>query len=258
KGEIFGFLGPSGAGKSTTQKILMGLNKEYTGEITVADYNLNDISDDYYEIIGVSFELPNHFLKLTGLENLQYFNSLYANTKSKEEIIKLFELVGLENAIHTKVSEYSKGMKSRLNVIRSILHNPSILFLDEPTTGLDPVNAKKIKDLILSLKNEGKTIFLATHDMVVAEEVCDRIAIIVDGKINIIDTPKNLKLAHGEKSVIVEYGNGKLKTEKFNLSKLGENTKFLDLIKNNEIKTIHSQEANLSKVFINITGRKLI
>ena len=143
EGEIFGFLGPSGAGKSTTQKLLIGLLKEYGGVIEVMDRQLSDWGQDYYEHVGVSFELPNHYLKLTALENLKYFQSLYSGeTHAPMEVL---DWVGLKAEADKKVAEYSKGMKVRLNVARSILHNPKVLFLDEPTGGLDPVNAHNIK-----------------------------------------------------------------------------------------------------------------
>ena len=134
--EIFGFLGPSGAGKSTTQKILIGLLKDYQGKITVMGRELSTWGPDYYEHIGVSFELPNHYLKLTALENLKYFQSLYSG--ETYDPMQLLEWVGLADDAEKKVDEYSKGMKIRLNVARGLVHKPKVLFLDEPTSGLDP------------------------------------------------------------------------------------------------------------------------
>ncbi|MCY3414434.1 MAG: ABC transporter ATP-binding protein [Candidatus Heimdallarchaeota archaeon] len=257
KGEIFGFLGPSGAGKSTTQKILIGLLKDYKGTASFKGTEIGDLNQEYYEDIGISFELPNHFTKLTALENLSYFASLYEKTNSKDDLLALLDLVGLKDSADTIVGTFSKGMKNRLNVARSLIHDPDMLFLDEPTAGLDPVNAKKIMDIIASKRDEGKTIFLCTHDMVVADTLCDRVAFIVDGTISIIEPPKALKLKYGKKSVLVEYGNGTLQSKEFEMANLAENMEFLDLLRQDDIQTIHSQEASLATVFIEVTGREL-
>jgi fluoroquinolone transport system ATP-binding protein len=256
-GEIFGFLGPSGAGKSTTQKILIGLLKEYRGTVSVFGKELSKWKSDYYERVGVSFELPNHFLKLTALENLEYFKSLYQQAGPSPE--DLLEMVGLEADGRLLVSQYSKGMKTRLSVARSFLHEPELLFLDEPTAGLDPVNARRIKDLIRAQKVQGKTIFLTTHDMQIAEELCDRVGLVVDGEIKLIDTPRNLKLQYGIPQVRVEYRvNSHTEGEQFALEGLGENPAFLDLLKSHNVETIHTMEASLEDIFIRTTGRTLL
>ncbi len=255
-GEIFGFLGPSGAGKSTTQKILIGLYKDYQGKVAVFDRDLSRWSADYYERIGVSFELPNHFLKLTALENLKYFGALYNRKKCDPQA--LLEMVGLGEDGNLLVSQYSKGMKGRLNVARALLNDPELLFLDEPTSGLDPVNARMIKELIRSQKEAGKTVFLTTHNMTVAEELCDRVAFILDGRIALIDTPRELKLRYGERKVRVEYGlNSHTEAREFPLEALGSNEQFFDLLRQYPIETIHTQEASLEDIFIRVTGRSL-
>jgi fluoroquinolone transport system ATP-binding protein len=255
-GEIFGFLGPSGAGKSTTQKILNGLLKGYQGQITVLGKELNLWHSDYYEHIGVSFELPNHYLRLTALENLAYFRSLYSG--ETEDPKKLLAMVGLEEDGDTLVGQYSKGMRMRLNFVRALLHKPELLFLDEPTSGMDPVNAKIIKDLIQGLKDEGRTIFLTTHNMQVADELCDRVAFIVDGEIKLIDTPKALKVRHGQRRVQVEFGqNGTWQNQEFALDGLGHNNEFIGLLQRDDVQTIHTQETSLERIFIQVTGREL-
>ena len=260
-GEIFGFLGPSGAGKSTTQKILIGLLKQYAGHVSVLGRELNRWGSDYYEQIGVGFELPNHYLKLTARENLDYFRSLYRG--ETEEPQKLLELVGLGEEADTLVSQFSKGMRMRLNFVRALLHKPSLLFLDEPTSGLDPVNARLMKDIILQKKAEGTTIFLSTHDMAVADELCDRVAFIIDGEIRAVDSPKAMKLRYGQRTVRIEYtvnGNGHggpLQSREFKLDALGEEKDFWQIVQNNHLQTIHSQEPNLERVFIEVTGRQL-
>lgn len=257
KGEILGFLGPSGAGKSTTQKILIGILKNYSGKVSILNKEIKNWNNDYYERVGVSFELPNLYHKLTALENLKFVKSFY--TDSIENPIKLLEMVGLEEDANTKVSKFSKGMKMRLNFVRAFVHKPDIVFLDEPTSGLDPVNAKNIKDIILRKKEEGKTIFLTTHNMSVADELCDRVAFIVDGEIKLIDSPKELKIKYGKRSLKVEYiDNNQISCKEFNLKDIGYNNEYIELLRSKEIKTIHTQEATLDDVFVLTTGRKLL
>jgi len=254
KGEIFGFLGPSGAGKSTTQKILYKILSGYKGSVFIEGKSITDWGSSYLEKIGVGFELPNHYLKLTGKENMDLFASFYKNHKSKNSA-ELFEMFDLRDAMNKPVEAYSKGMKIRLNFIRAIQHNPDILFFDEPTSGLDPVNAHKIKQHILDLKSQGKTIFITTHSMDTADQLCDRVSFIVDGNLQATDTPKNLKNRYGKDAVKVELQNGN--TEEFLLNDLGKNIAFLNFIKQDEVKRIHTLEATLEEVFIKITGKTL-
>ena len=254
EGEIFGFLGPSGAGKSTTQKIIYKILNGFEGNVCIADKSLDQWGKEYFEKIGVGFELPNHYLKLTAKENLELFASFYP----KEKLLnfhELFELVGLEDSINQKVEQYSKGMKMRLNFIRAIMHDPDILFFDEPTAGLDPVNAIKIRNHIKALKSHGKTIFITTHNMNTADELCDRVSFIVEGELQLTDVPSTLKHNHGTNVVIVELKNGK--SAEFPLLQLGENRDFINFISNTEIQRINTMEATLEEVFIQITGEAL-
>ena len=256
-GEIFGFLGPSGAGKSTTQKILIGLLRGYGGRIEILGKDLKDWGPNYYERIGVSFELPNHYQKLTALENLNFFRSLYS--KETEGPRELLAMVGLENDADTRVSQFSKGMQMRLTFVRALLNRPELIFLDEPTAGLDPVNGRKMKEIILDLKREGRTIFLTTHDMTVADQLCDRVAFIVDGRISVIESPRELKIRAGERKVRIEYReDSRTANREFSLDGLGEDQGFLDLLRGERIETIHTEEATLEDVFIGTTGRKLV
>ena len=206
EGEIFGFLGPSGAGKSTAQKVLYKILHDFTGEISINNKSLKDWGNEYFEKIGVGFELPNHYLKLTAKENLKLFASFYPQ-KNLQDFDALFEIFGLSDSRNKRVEEFSKGMKMRLNFIRAIMHNPDILFLDEPTSGLDPINAQKIKRYITKLKNEGKTIFVTTHDMTTADELCDRVSFIADGEIRLTEKPSILKNTHGKHTVKVDLLN---------------------------------------------------
>ncbi|MGV0741253.1 ABC transporter ATP-binding protein [Mycolicibacterium sp. XJ870] len=257
RGEIFGFLGPSGAGKSTTQKLLIGLLRGHGGQATVWGRDPLDWGPDYYQRVGVSFELPNHYHKLTGLENLRFFASLYDGPTM--DPLELLDTVGLADAAKTRVGKYSKGMQMRLTFARSLINNPELLFLDEPTSGLDPVNARKVKDIILGLKARGRTIFLTTHDMSTADELCDRVAFVVDGNIVALDTPAELKIARSQRRVRVQYRghNGDLTTAEFGMDGLADDPEFDAVLRNHHVETIHSREASLDDVFVEVTGRQL-
>lgn len=256
EGEIFGFLGPSGAGKSTTQRVLIRLLRTYQGEVQVLGREVRTWKSDYYENIGVAFELPNHYQKLTALENLALFGNLYR--PPLEDPQSLLALVGLEEDGNTRVGQFSKGMQQRLSFARALLHRPALLFLDEPTAGLDPGNARRIVNHIRQLKAEGRTIFLTTHNMTVADELCDRVAFIVEGRIALIDSPRQLRLDHGERTVRVEcQSNGHRERHSFDLQDIGFNDEFIELLRTREIETLHTQEATLEDIFIKVTGQTL-
>ena len=255
-GEIFGFLGPSGAGKSTTQKILIGILNNYRGAVSVNGLDLQKLNSEFYESIGVAFETPNLYTKFTALENLEFFARFYAS-KTRNPM-ELLAAVGLADAAKTRVSDFSKGMKVRLNFCRSLLNNPTLIFLDEPTAGLDPVNLRKLEALILAEKEKGHTICITTHDMHVADTLCDRVAFIVDGEVSLIDSPRKLKLQHGERFLEIEYRESDaLQTKSIPMDKLGTNDTFQSILNNHYIETIHSREASLEDVFVKTTGRSL-
>lgn len=255
-GEIFGFLGPSGAGKTTTQRLIIGMLKKYDGQIKVLGKERHKWNNRFFEKIGVAFDFPNLYIKLTAEENLKLMSAYYSNKCL--DIYELMDRVGLLKDKDKKVENFSKGMKMRLNFIRSIMHEPEIYFFDEPTSGLDPTNAKTIKDMIRELKNKGKTVFLTTHNMTVAEQLCDRVAFIVDGTLPVLDEPKNLMYKHGNQYVEVEYVlNDSLKTKSFDLISIRSDEHFFDIMRTHDIKTIHSQEASLEDVFIKLTGKNL-
>lgn len=199
EGEIFGLLGPNGAGKTTTIKILTTLLAPTAGEAKVLGYNCfgqeKYIRDKINFIFGGERGL---YWRLSAYENLQYFGDIYKvpGKVLKERIPQLIKLVGLEGREHEKVENFSKGMKQRLQIARGLINDPRILFLDEPTIGLDPIGAKDLRDIIIQLKQKGKTILLTTHYMYEADELCDRIALINDGEIIDIGTSKSLKLKH--------------------------------------------------------------
>jgi len=255
KGEIFGFLGPSGAGKSTLQKVLTGLISNYTGTAIVNGVESKSHNDNFYENIGVDFEFPSLYEKLTARQNLQFFGSLYSKKLRSHD--ELLSMVGLQIDADKKVSDYSKGMKSRLNFIKALLHNPDILFLDEPTSGLDPSNSRDMKNIILEEKAKGKTIILTTHIMIDATELCDRVAFIVDGKIKALDSPHHLIMSKGATKLKYTYVDGSEKYGECFLNKTAEDEKLKALLKSNQITSIHSSEPTLNDIFIEVTGRVL-
>ncbi|MBN2218941.1 MAG: ABC transporter ATP-binding protein [Kosmotogaceae bacterium] len=256
EGEIFGFLGPNGAGKSTTQKILAGLLPVQKGKIRVMDVDVSATTPDFYNKIGVSFENPNLYLKLTGIENLEYFASMY--DVPTEDPVHLLDMVGLKDVAKRRAGEYSKGMQQRLVFARSLINKPKVWFLDEPVSGLDPSTSAAIKELIKEKRKEGTTIFLTTHNMHIADELCDRVAFIVSGEISLIDSPRNLKLQHGKKLVEIEYrANGSLKRDSLSLVQNADRQKLNSLLDHEVIETIHSKEATLEEIFIKVTGEEL-
>lgn len=256
KGEVFGFLGPSGAGKSTTQGILTGLLPMQKGVATVAGYDMKNPSRKMFNKIGVSFEQSNIYGKLSALENLEFYRKLFDVDTMEPKV--LLEMVGLLNVANKKAATFSKGMKHRLTFVRSMLNNPELWFLDEPTTGLDPAIANQIKDVIKEKNNDGTTIFLTTHNMFIADELCDRVGFIIDGVLKLVDSPRNLKLQYGEKFVDVEYKVGdETKKDSISLIKEEDRLRLNHIINNYEIELMHTKEATLEEIFIKVTGRGL-
>lgn len=252
KGEIFGFLGPSGAGKSTTQKILIKLLENYDGMIMYDGKNIAELDESFFENIGVSFEMPIHFSKMTAMENINFFLKLYQKNADVETLMRR---VGLWEDRDKMVGEYSKGMKIRLNFVRAMLNSPEMLFLDEPTNGLDPSNAMILKDMIREFKKNGGTVFLTSHIMTDVDQLCDRVAFVVDGQIIETDSPRNLKIKYGKRIMKLEYKeDGKTVTEEFPMDGIGKNVKFLELLKTKDIETLHSGETTLEEIFIQVTG----
>ena len=254
--EVFGFLGPSGAGKSTTQNVLIGLLDDYHGRVAVLGRDLRTWDRSYYRRIGVAFEAPNHYLRLTARENLRLFAGLYGNDTENPD--HLLERVGLRQDGDKLVAEFSKGMRGRLTFARALLHRPELLFLDEPTAGLDPVTARRIRQVIRAARDDGATVFLTTHDMVTANELCDRVAFLVDGQIVAIDSPRTLRHSFGRRLVRVEaVSNGTRIEREFAVTGLADNPDFLELLRSGTVETIHTLETTLEDVFVQVTGRTL-
>lgn len=255
-GEIFGFLGPSGAGKSTLQKVLIGMLSTYKGSAMVNGVECRERTNRFYEDIGVDFEFSTMYEKLTAKENLRFFSSLYE--KKPRPIEELLEMVGLHHDADKRVSDYSKGMKARLNFIKALLHDPLLLCLDEPTSGLDPTNSRMMKDMILAEKAKGKTILLTTHNMQDAAELCDRVAFIVNGQICALDSPHNLIMSKGAAAVTYTWIENGERSASCPLGRLSSDEKLKTLIAQNRLQSIHSSEPTLNDIFMDITGRTLL
>ncbi len=195
KNEIFGFLGPNGAGKSTTIRMLCTLSKPTSGSAQIAGYDVMKDAAEVRKKIGLVAEKMIMYDTLTSAENLRFFGKLYRIPKQKLEdrIDELLELVDMQKWKHTQIDKFSTGMKQRINVIRALLPEPEIIFMDEPTLGLDPQTTYSIRDITREINKSGVTVILTTHAMIEAEALSDRVAIIDHGKIVALDTPQNLK-----------------------------------------------------------------
>lgn len=256
-GEVIGFLGPNGAGKSTTVKMLTGQLKPKSGTAVLLGKDIAKQTKDVQSQIGVAFEHANLYEDMSGLENLTLFAKLY---KVKNfDALALLEKVGLNGREKDRVSSYSKGMKQRLMLARAMVSNPKILFLDEPTDGLDPVSTQTIHALIKSATEQGTTVFLTTHNMVEADKLANRVAFINKGKIVALDSPAKLKRRFGGRGlkVEVELPNGDTEVRHVNLDEDQTADAVFGLFKNEQVVTVHSEEATLEDIFIDITGRGL-
>ncbi len=193
-GELFGLLGPNGAGKTTTIKMLTGLARPSSGKALVAGIDIREDPKDAQRMMGVVPDESNLYPELTGFENLTFCGALYGMGKDerRQRARELLEMFTLDNAADRKFGAYSKGMKRKLTIAAGIIHHPPVLFLDEPTTGIDVTSARQIRQLITELCDQGTTILLTSHYIEEAERLCDRIAFIVEGRIIKIDSVANL------------------------------------------------------------------
>ena len=252
-GEIFGFLGHNGAGKTTSIRMLTGQLRPTAGRARVAGCDVVTERRRLKPLIGVVSENQNLYERMSGRENLAFAARLYG-TGSKR-IDEALDQVGLLDRAGDNVQHYSNGMKQRLLIARALLHRPQIIFLDEPTSGLDPVVGRDIRRLVLELSRQGVTVFLTTHYMEEADQLCGRVAFISEGRIVALDTPDNLKVAHGKKALEVRLDDGQTLTIALDDQDAGERLE--KLVTSGQIRTLHSAEATLEEVFIQITGRRL-
>ena len=255
KGEILGFLGPNGAGKTTTVKMLTGQFAPQEGRARVLGFDVAQEPKKIHEKIGVCFEEKNLYPRLSVKENLEFFANLFG---LEVDIDSLLKRVDLSKWINDRVETLSKGLQQRVMFARSLINDPDVLFLDEPTSGLDPISADAIRNIILSEKKKGKTVFLTTHNMMEADKLSDRVAFINEGKIVALDTPENLKLKLGKKALKVKMRTKKgFEEETLPLRDPETPKKAKELLEKRNIATIHTQEATLEEVFMKLTGRKL-
>lgn len=245
KGEIFGYLGPSGAGKTTTIKLLTGQLHSDAGEVTVL--GKNPFSPEIRQQIGIMSDMSGLYEKMTVYENLDIFADIYGVKNKKKKIKETLEAVDLYDNRKKKVEKLSRGMKQRLVFARTILHNPRLLFLDEPTANLDPATADEIRELITKLNRNGTTVFLTTHNMEEADELCHTIALLNKGHIVECGSPEELKLKYSKKKVLITTGKGKKEIS------LDKNELIDELEKTEDLLMIHSEEPSLRDVFLSLT-----
>jgi len=257
EGEILGFLGPNGAGKTTTVKLLTGLLRPAEGKATLLGMDIARQTSEVQRHIGVSFETANLYEQMSAVENLNLFARLYG--VGDADVMGLLEKVGLGGRERDRVSKYSKGMKQRLMMARALIHDPRILFLDEPTDGLDPVSSQTIHALIRETVDRGTTVFLTTHDMMEADKLSDRVAFINRGKIVALDRPAVLKQKYGKRALKVEVAtpDGGTGVREVVLDAETTPREVQDIFANERILTVHSEEATLEDIFVEITGRGL-
>lgn len=257
KGEILSFLGPNGAGKTTTVKMLTGQLRPQEGSAILLGKDVVKETEAVQAQIGVCFEITNLYEQMSAEENLRLFANLFAVPNF--DAPALLARIGLDGRGKDRVNTYSKGMKQRLMVARALVNSPMILFLDEPTEGLDPVSAETIRNVILEERERGATVFLTTHDMVEADKLSDRVAFINQGKIAALDTPRNLKQQYGKRAVKAEVlaPDGRLENREIILDNPTTADDMQALFNQEKVITLHSSEATLEDIFIRVTGRGL-
>jgi len=257
EGEILGFLGPNGAGKTTTVKMLTGQLRPKEGRATLLGLDVARDTEKVQAHIGVCFELTNLYEKMSAEENLKLFARLFGVKEFNAS--QLLRRVGLGGRERERVEGYSKGMKQRLMVARALVNRPRILFLDEPTEGLDPTSAENIRNIILEERERGATVFLTTHDMLEADRLSDRVAFINQGHIAALDTPHNLKQRYGRRALQAQVvtPEGGLESREIVLDRPETAAAVGQLFGQEQVVTVHSAEASLEDIFIRITGTEL-
>ncbi len=255
-GEILGLLGPNGAGKSTTIKMLTGQLRPDSGSISVLGMSMPEQTQDIQARIGVCFEEKNLYENMSARENLAFFARLFGIKKM--DFDPFLRRVGLIDRADDRVSTYSKGMRQRLMITRALINSPDVLFLDEPTDGLDPVSSQAVRKVIEAEAARGASVILTTHDMHEADQLSDRVAFLNEGRIEALDTSENLKLEHGRRSVKIRSRSGDHVDEiviDLDGSQVGDEISRAVSVEG--LMTIHTEEATLEDIFIKLTGRSL-
>ena len=253
EGEILGLLGHNGAGKTTTIRMLTGRARPTSGTARVCGHDVVHERERMKPLINLVFEEQNLYERLSGRENLQLFAELYGLPKARVE--ELLEAVRLQEAAKRKVKTYSSGMKQRLLVARALLNRPRVLFLDEPTRGLDPTSAREVRDMVREQAGKGTTVFLTTHYMEEADELCDRVAFLSSGRIVALDSPRELKLRYGERTALVLLDSRE--EHVVGLDDPRDAERLQAWMADGRVLTVHSREGTLEDVFINLAGRPL-
>ena len=255
-GEVMGFLGPNGAGKSTTIKMLTGMLRPQSGTARILGMDVSKERKRIQGRIGICFEEKNLYLNMSAKENLEFFARLFGIRRF--DASEALERVGLADRQGERVKGYSKGMRQRLMVARALVNQPDVLFLDEPTDGLDPVSSRAIRAIIEQEASRGAAVFLTTHDMHEADQLSDRVAFINDGTIVALDTPENLKLEHGTRAVKVRSrSDGEVVERVVSLEAGDVGEKLKEAVAAPGLMTIHTEEATLEDIFVKLTGRGL-
>lgn len=254
QGELFGFLGPNGAGKTTTIKVLIGSQYPSSGKVLVAGFDIPNQFESAKPHFGYVPDTENHIEEFTGRENLELYCRLYGVPLSRAmEVLQKLELA---EASEVAVRAYSKGMRRKLLIAREILHEPRILYLDEPTANLDAHSTALVRTLLRELSSRGVTIFLTTHDMEEVEQICDRVAILCRGKLVDCDTPTNFVTRHVRRFVDTQFEReGQVVRESLNLDEDDQRERLANIIRNERCVTVHSQEFNFHDVFLKLTGQ---
>lgn len=253
RGEIFSLLGHNGAGKTTTIRMLTCRIRPSSGNATVAGFDCVAHPERIKPRINLVSQEQNLYERMSGRANLAFFASLYGAPRSR--IADLMHLVSLDSVADRRVKTYSGGMKQRLLIARALVNQPEVLFLDEPTAGLDPASAKDVRTVIKDLSRAGTTVFLTTHYMEEADQLSDRVAFLAHGKIVALDTPRELKLRYGQRSARVLLQD---RTEvTIGLSDAEDAARMATWMRDGRVLTVHSQEGTLEDVFIALAGRAL-
>ncbi len=252
-GEVFGLLGHNGAGKTTTIRMLTGRTRPTAGRACIAGHDVAAEREAVKPLINLVFEDQNLYERFSGRENLGVFADLYGASRTRVE--ELLAEVGLVEAAGRKVKTYSTGMKQRLLIARALVNRPRVLFLDEPTRGLDPTSARDLRALIARLSGTGTTVFLTTHDMDEADNLCHRVAFLSQGKVVALDTPQELKLRYGQRTAVVLLRDRQ--EQLLRLDDPADAARLAGWMQDGAVLTLHSQEGTLEDVFVALAGRPL-
>ena len=250
-GELFGLLGPNGAGKSTTLRVLIGQRLPTSGTVSVAGRDVVKEWAAIKPLFGYVPDRENHFEEFTGRRNLQFFADLYA--ADRKRVGECLRLVELDDAADLPVRGYSLGMRRKLLLARALLHDPGILYLDEPTANLDVHSAHIVRRILRQRVAAGATVVLTTHDMDEVEAVCDRVGIVCRGKLVALDSPLSLKTAHTERAADVETTDGERLS--FALDREADRQALADLVRAGRAASVRTREFDFHATFLKLTGR---